>query len=52
MIESGRRSVTDRGTLARIASTLAIPPHVLGIAGSGLSDPWLGPCDDAEMRHS
>jgi transcriptional regulator with XRE-family HTH domain len=32
MIESGRRHLTDRRTLARIARTLAIPPHVLGIA--------------------
>jgi transcriptional regulator with XRE-family HTH domain len=32
MIESGRRRITDRGTLARIARALAIPPHVLGIA--------------------
>ena len=32
MIESGRRTLTDRGTLAHIARTLAIPPHVLGIA--------------------
>ncbi len=31
MIESGRRNVTDRGTLAYIARTLAIPPHLLGI---------------------
>jgi transcriptional regulator with XRE-family HTH domain len=33
MIERGRRSVNDRGTLAHIARTLAIAPHVLGIAG-------------------
>jgi hypothetical protein len=33
MIESGRRSITDRGTLVRIAQAMAIPPHVLGIAG-------------------
>ena len=32
MIESGRRSITDRGTLSHIAGTLAIPPHVLGVA--------------------
>jgi transcriptional regulator with XRE-family HTH domain len=32
MIESGRRHVTGRGTLAHIARTLAIPPHLLGIA--------------------
>jgi transcriptional regulator with XRE-family HTH domain len=32
MIESGRRRITDRGTLARIAQALTIPPHVLGIA--------------------
>jgi transcriptional regulator with XRE-family HTH domain len=31
MIESGRRKITDCGTLARIAATLAIPPHLLGI---------------------
>jgi transcriptional regulator with XRE-family HTH domain len=33
MIERGRRHVNDRGTLAHIARTLAIPPHMLGIAG-------------------
>jgi transcriptional regulator with XRE-family HTH domain len=33
MIERGRRHVTDRGTLAHIARTLAIPPHMLGIVG-------------------
>jgi transcriptional regulator with XRE-family HTH domain len=32
MIERGRRSVADRGTLAHIARRLAIPPYVLGIA--------------------
>lgn len=32
MIERGRRSVADRGTLAHIARALAIPPYVLGIA--------------------
>jgi len=38
MIESGRRKLTDRGTLAHIARTLAIPPHVLGIAGPDDAD--------------
>ena len=38
MIECGRRSVTDRGTLTHIARTLAIPPHVLGIAGHDDAD--------------
>ena len=38
MIESGRRHLTDRGTLAHIARTLAIPPHVLGIAGPDDAD--------------
>jgi transcriptional regulator with XRE-family HTH domain len=38
MIESGRRSVTDRGTLVHIAGTLAIPPYVLGIAGQDDAD--------------
>jgi transcriptional regulator with XRE-family HTH domain len=38
MIECGRRGVTDRGTLAHIASTLAVPPHVLGIAGHDDAD--------------
>jgi transcriptional regulator with XRE-family HTH domain len=38
MIESGRRNVTDRGTLAHIAGTLAIPPHVLGIVGPDDAD--------------
>jgi len=38
MIECGRRSVTDLGTLAHIASTLAVPPHVLGIAGHDDAD--------------
>jgi transcriptional regulator with XRE-family HTH domain len=31
MIERGRRSIADRGTLAHIARTLAISPNVLGI---------------------
>lgn len=38
MIESGRRSITDRGSLRRISRTLAIPPHVLGITGSDDAD--------------
>ena len=38
MIESGRRNLTGRGTLAHIARTLAIPPHVLGIAGPDDAD--------------
>jgi len=38
MIESGRRHLTDRGTLAHIARTLAIPPHVLGIANPDGAD--------------
>jgi transcriptional regulator with XRE-family HTH domain len=38
MIECGRRSVTDRSTLTHIARTLAIPPHVLGIAGQDDAD--------------
>ena len=33
MIERGRRRVNDRGALAHIAHALAIPPHMLGIAG-------------------
>lgn len=35
MIESGRRRVTDCGTLAYVAATLAIPPHLLGITDPG-----------------
>jgi hypothetical protein len=38
MIECGRRSVADHGTLTHIARTLAIPPHVLGIAGPENAD--------------
>ena len=38
MIECGRRSVSDRGTLTHIARTLAIPPHVLGIVGPDDAD--------------
>ena len=38
MIECGRRRITDRGTLTHIARTLAIPPHVLGIADSDDAD--------------
>lgn len=38
MIESGRRSLTDRGSLRRISRTLAIPPHVLGITGADDAD--------------
>ncbi len=38
MIECGRRTATDRGTLTRIAQALAIPPHMLGIAGPDDAD--------------
>lgn len=38
MIECGRRSITDRGTLTHIARTLAIPPRLLGIADPGDAD--------------
>lgn len=38
MIECGRRSATDRGTLTHIARTLAIPPHLLGIADPESAD--------------
>jgi len=38
MIECGRRTVTDRGTLTRIAQALAIPPHMLGIVGPDDAD--------------
>ena len=38
MIECGRRSITDRGTLTHIARRLAIPPHVLGIASPDDAD--------------
>jgi transcriptional regulator with XRE-family HTH domain len=38
MIERGRRSVTDRRTLALIARKLAIPPHVLGISDQADAD--------------
>lgn len=38
MIERGRRSITDRGTLRHISRTLAIPPHVLGVTGSDDAD--------------
>jgi len=38
MIECGRRSITDRGTLTYIARRLAIPPHVLGIASPDDAD--------------
>ena len=38
MIESGRRHLTGRGTLAHLARTLAIPPHLLGIAGPDDAD--------------
>ena len=38
MIERGRRSITDRGTLRHISRTLAIPPHVLGITGPDDAD--------------
>lgn len=38
MIETGRRSVTNHGTLTHIARTLAIPPHMLGIANPGDAD--------------
>jgi transcriptional regulator with XRE-family HTH domain len=38
MIERGRRSITDRGTLRHISRTLAIPPHVLGVTGPDDAD--------------
>jgi hypothetical protein len=38
MIECGRRAVTDRSTLTHIARTLAIPPHMLGVAGPDDAD--------------
>jgi transcriptional regulator with XRE-family HTH domain len=38
MIERGRRSVTDRGTLRHISRVLATPPHVLGITGPDDAD--------------
>jgi transcriptional regulator with XRE-family HTH domain len=38
MIERGRRSITDRGTLTRIAHRLAIPPYLLGIASYDEAD--------------
>ena len=38
MIECGRRSITDRGTLTHIARTLVIPPRMLGIADPGDAD--------------
>jgi transcriptional regulator with XRE-family HTH domain len=38
MIECGRRSVTDCGTLTHIARALAIPPHLLGIASPDDTD--------------
>jgi hypothetical protein len=38
MIERGRRRVSDSGTLTHIARTLAIPPHILGIAAQGDGD--------------
>src|ERR1700743_639484 len=38
MLECGRRSIADRGTLAHIARTLAVSPHVLGIAGPDDAD--------------
>ena len=38
MIGSGRRHLTGRGTLAHLARTLAIPPHLLGIAGPDDAD--------------
>jgi transcriptional regulator with XRE-family HTH domain len=38
LIERGRRSITDRGTLTHIARVLAIPPHLLGISGPDDAD--------------
>lgn len=31
LLERGKRAMTDRGSLARIARHLAIPPHILGV---------------------
>lgn len=38
MIERGRRSITDGGTLRHISRRLAIPQHVLGITGPDDAD--------------
>jgi transcriptional regulator with XRE-family HTH domain len=38
MIETGRRAVADHSTLAHVARTLAIPPHLLGLAAADDAD--------------
>jgi hypothetical protein len=38
LIERGKRVISDRGSLARIARQLAIPPHVLGVTDEDDAD--------------
>jgi len=38
MLERGRRTIRDRGTLACIARKLSIPPHILGVTDPGDTD--------------
>lgn len=38
LLERGKRAMTDRGSLARIARHLAIPPHILGVTDEDDAD--------------
>jgi transcriptional regulator with XRE-family HTH domain len=38
LLERGKRVITDRGSLARIARQLAVPPHVLGVTDDDDAD--------------
>jgi transcriptional regulator with XRE-family HTH domain len=38
LLERGKRAMTDRGSLARIARHLAIPPHILGVTDDDDAD--------------
>jgi transcriptional regulator with XRE-family HTH domain len=38
MLERGRRTISDRGTLACIARKLSIPPHIFGVTDQDDAD--------------
>lgn len=38
LLERGKRTITDRGSLARIAGQLGIPPHILGVTDDDDAD--------------
>jgi transcriptional regulator with XRE-family HTH domain len=38
LLERGKRTITDRGSLARIARQLGVPPHILGVTDGDDAD--------------